>query len=62
VVILDAGRPDGVAAEEWQDRSLPDGSRYRIYRRHFDPDILASEIDGTVLFTGSFYVLAASRP
>jgi hypothetical protein len=61
VVILDAGRPEGVRAEEWQERSLPDGSRYRIYRRHFEPEVLASEIDGEVLFAGSFYVLAASR-
>ncbi|MDQ2738522.1 MAG: class I SAM-dependent methyltransferase [Actinomycetota bacterium] len=60
VVILDAGRPDGVAAAEWQDRSLPDGGRYRIYRRHFEAGVLALEIDGTVLFDGSLYVLVAS--
>jgi hypothetical protein len=57
IVILDAGRPPQVAAEEWQDRTLPDGSRYRIYRRHFEPDVLASELGGTVLFGGTFYVL-----
>jgi len=57
VLILDAGRPTGVVAEEWQDRTLPDGGHYRIYRRHFEPDVLASEIGGSVLFGGSFYVL-----
>ena len=57
VVVLDAGRPRGVAAEEWQDRTLLDGGHYRIYRRHFEPEVLASELDGTVLFGGSFYVL-----
>ena len=57
LVILDAGRPSGVAAEEWQDRSLPDSGQYRIYRRHFEPEVLATELGGTVLFGGSFYVL-----
>lgn len=57
ILILDAGRPMGVAAEEWQDRTLPDGGRYRIYRRHFEPEVLASELGGSVLFGGSFYVL-----
>ena len=57
IVVLDAGRPPGVAAEEWQHRTLPDGGDYRIYRRHFEPEVLASELGGTVLFGGSFYVL-----
>jgi hypothetical protein len=57
LVVLDAGRPPGVAAEEWQDRTLPDGGRYRIYRRHFEPDALAAELGGTALFGGSFYVV-----
>jgi SAM-dependent methyltransferase len=58
IIILDAGRPPGVNAEEWQDRTLPDGGSYRIYRRHFDPTLLAEEIRGHVLFAGRFYVLA----
>ncbi len=57
ILILDAGRPMGTAVEEWQDRTLPDGGRYRIYRRHFEPDVLASELGGSVLFGGAFYVL-----
>ncbi|MGA8726192.1 MAG: methyltransferase domain-containing protein [Acidimicrobiales bacterium] len=57
LVVLDAGRPPGVAAEQWQDRTLPDGGHYRIYRRHFEPEVLASELGGSVLFGGSFYVL-----
>jgi SAM-dependent methyltransferase len=61
IVILDAGRPSGVNAEEWQDRTLPDGGRYRIYRRHFDPGVLAKEIGGEELFAGRFYVLARAE-
>lgn len=57
VVILDAGRPAGVAAEEWQRRTLPDGSEHQVFRRHFRADELAAEVGGSVVFAGSFYVI-----
>jgi SAM-dependent methyltransferase len=57
VVILDAGRPLGVRAEEWQERTLPDGGCFKVFRRHFDPEVLAAEVGGDVLFGGHFYVL-----
>lgn len=57
VVILDAGRPAGVAAEEWQQRTLPDGSEHQVFRRHFRADELAAEVGGRVVFAGSFYVI-----
>ena len=60
VVILDAGRPPGVSAEEWQERALPGGGRYRVFRRHFDADALAAEVGGVVLFAGQFYVLVGT--
>jgi hypothetical protein len=60
VVILDAGRPQGVPAEHWQHRILPDGSEWQIFRRHFTPDALADEVSGSVLFGGRFYVLIAA--
>lgn len=59
VMILDAGRPDGVAGEEWQDRSLPDGSHHRVFRRHFRVGDLALEVGGKAVFAGSFYVMVA---
>ena len=59
VVILDAGRPQGVNAEEWQERTLPEGDSYRVFRRHFDADALAAEVGGVVLFAGRFYVLVS---
>lgn len=59
VLILDAGRPAGVRAAEWQERTLEDGKPYRVFRRHFDAGQLASEIGGNVLFDGQFYVLVA---
>jgi len=57
VLILDAGRPDGVASEEWQDRTLPDGSAHRVFRRHFKASELTSEVGGQAVFAGSFYVM-----
>ena len=60
VVILDAGRPQGVRAEEWQERTLPEGDHYRVFRRHFDADALAAEVGGVVLFGGQFYVLVGT--
>lgn len=60
LVIVDAGRPAGVPAEHWQVRILPDGSSWRIYRRHFDGPDLAAEVGGRILFAGRFYVLIAA--
>jgi SAM-dependent methyltransferase len=57
VLILDAGHPEGVRAAEWQERTLEDGKPYRVFRRHFDARLLASEIGGNVIFDGNFYVL-----
>jgi hypothetical protein len=59
VLILDAGRPAGVEAAEWQERTLNDGRQYQVFRRHFDADTLAAEVGGQVLFDGTFYVLVA---
>jgi hypothetical protein len=57
LVVLDAGRPRGVPSEHWQERTLPDGSAWRVFRRHFDAEVLAGEIGGEVLFGGRFYVI-----
>lgn len=57
VVIVDAGRPRGVASEELQERTLPDGSRHTVFRRHFFATELAEEVGGTVDYAGRFYVI-----
>lgn len=62
IVVLDAGRPAGVSAEEWQQRTTGlDRQLYRVLRRHFDAHELADEIGGKVLFAGSFYVVVISE-
>jgi SAM-dependent methyltransferase len=60
LVILDSGRPPGAHSEEWQTRSLSDGSSYTVYKRHFDIDVLLSEVGGEPLFGGHYYVLVRS--
>jgi SAM-dependent methyltransferase len=59
LILVDAGRPKGVRAEEWQERRLPDGGAFKVFRRHFDADVLAAEVGGDVLFAGRFYVLVS---
>ena len=61
LVILDSGRPAGVLAVQWQQRTSGlDQQLYRVLRRHFDAEELADEIGGQVLYAGRFYVMVAS--
>jgi hypothetical protein len=60
LVILDSGHPPGAPAEEWQTRSLWDGSPHTVYKRHFDIDVLLAEVGGEPLFGGDYYVLVRS--
>jgi hypothetical protein len=57
LIVLDAGRPVGVPAEQTQRRTLSGGGRFEIYRRHFDAEELAQELGGRPVFSGRFYVL-----
>jgi ubiquinone/menaquinone biosynthesis C-methylase UbiE len=50
--------PDG-RTEGWEQRVLPYGSRYEIYRRYFTAESLAGEIDGRLLFAGRWVTMAA---
>lgn len=60
LVILDSGLPPGAAPEEWQTRSLSDGSTHTVYKRHFDIDVLLAEVGGEPLFGGRYFVLVRS--
>jgi ubiquinone/menaquinone biosynthesis C-methylase UbiE len=57
LIVLDAGRPIGVSAEQIQHRTLSGGRSFEIYRRHFDAEELAEEVRGQPVFAGRFYVL-----
>jgi demethylmenaquinone methyltransferase/2-methoxy-6-polyprenyl-1,4-benzoquinol methylase len=58
LVIVDAALRDGVPATSWQDRVLNDGSRWQVYKRYFQPDLLLQEIGGgEALFAGQWFVV-----
>lgn len=61
LVVVDSARRDGVPAETWQERTLDDGSRHRVYKRYFDGAELAAELGGgDVLHDGAWFVAVAS--
>jgi hypothetical protein len=60
LVLLDSGLPPGARPEEWQMRSLSDGSAHTVYKRHFDIDALLAEVGGEPLFDGRYFVLVRS--
>ena len=58
LVVVDTARRPGVAAEEWQERVLGDGSHHRVFKRFLTGPQLATEIGGEVLLEGSWFVAA----
>jgi ubiquinone/menaquinone biosynthesis C-methylase UbiE len=58
LVVVDASRAHSPVAEEMQERILRDGSRWTVYKRFFEPEELARELDGgSVLFAGLWFVM-----
>lgn len=61
VVVDSAVRPDRRRVQ-WQERVLNDGSRFEVYKRYFDAEGLARELDGgTVLHAGRWFAAVISR-
>jgi ubiquinone/menaquinone biosynthesis C-methylase UbiE len=62
LVVVDAAlRPDR-RREQWQERILDDGSRWRVYKRYFTGVGLAAELGGgEVLHEGRWFVVVRSR-
>ena len=61
LVVVDAALRNDVEAEEWQERTLSDGSRYEVYKRFFTGRGLAEEIGGgEILFEGRWFVVVRS--
>jgi ubiquinone/menaquinone biosynthesis C-methylase UbiE len=49
------------SGEEWQERALNDGTRWRVYKRWFTPEALLEELGGgRTLHDGRFFVAVAS--
>ncbi len=60
VIVDSAVRPDH-EREEWQTRTLNDGSSYQVYKRYFTPEELAAELgDGRVLHASDWFVMVAT--
>jgi ubiquinone/menaquinone biosynthesis C-methylase UbiE len=61
LVVVDSALRPGVGPEGWQDRTLGDGSRHRVFKRFLSPARLAGEIGGETLLAGSWFVAARGR-
>ena len=61
LVIVDAALHGGVEREEWQQRVLKDGSRWKVFKRFFNPETLVAELGGAaVLHAGRWFVAVRS--
>jgi ubiquinone/menaquinone biosynthesis C-methylase UbiE len=61
LVIVDAALHGGEERSEWQERVLKDGSRWRVFKRFFEPDALVAELDGgDVVHAGRWFVAVQS--
>jgi ubiquinone/menaquinone biosynthesis C-methylase UbiE len=58
VVLIDSARRDDTGAEQWQARTLGDGSSHRVYKRYFESAGLADEIGGEVLLANRWFIAA----
>lgn len=57
LVVIDSALRPGVEAEQWQVRTLNDGSRHRVYKRYLTGSQLADELGCVeVLLDGSWFV------
>jgi ubiquinone/menaquinone biosynthesis C-methylase UbiE len=46
--------------ERWDERVLNDGTRWRVFKRVFDPEALARELEGRVLHENNYFVMVGS--
>lgn len=61
LVIADASREQSTVDDEWSERRLLDGSRWKVYKRWFAPDALLDELGGgEVLHAGRWFVVVRS--
>ena len=57
LVVVDSALREDVRPVELQERTLTDGSQWRVYKRYFTPDELEDELGGgETLFAGRWFV------
>ncbi|HEY1277251.1 MAG TPA: class I SAM-dependent methyltransferase [Thermoleophilaceae bacterium] len=62
LLVIDSALHDGVEPEEWQERTLNDGSRHLVYKRYFTAPGLVAELGGAgdVVHDGPWFVAVRS--
>jgi SAM-dependent methyltransferase len=58
LVIVDSAHRSGKERETWQQRTLNDGSRHRVFKRHLSPEDLERELGAEVIHAGMWFVVA----
>jgi demethylmenaquinone methyltransferase/2-methoxy-6-polyprenyl-1,4-benzoquinol methylase len=61
LIVIDSALRAGAEPEQWQERTLNDGSRHLVYKRYLGGRQLADELGGEVLFDGTWFVAARVR-
>ncbi len=62
LVVVDSALRPGIEADQWQERTLNDGSRHRVFKRFLTAEGLAAEIGGEPLLSGTWFVAARAQP
>ncbi len=57
LVVVASVRKEGVEPARWEERVLSDGTRWQVYKRYFEPESLAAELGGEVLFQNQRFVV-----
>jgi demethylmenaquinone methyltransferase/2-methoxy-6-polyprenyl-1,4-benzoquinol methylase len=60
LVIVGSRLQSGGEAAGWVERVLSDGTRWQVFKRLFDPEALARELEGRVLHESHYFVMVAS--
>ncbi|HUP32719.1 MAG TPA: hypothetical protein VM184_06755, partial [Gaiellaceae bacterium] len=61
LLVVDAALHGGPEREEWQERTLDDGSEWRVYKRFFTAEGLLAELGGgRTLHAGRWFVAVSS--
>lgn len=60
LVIIGSVPGEGDLLERWEERTLADGSCWRVFKRVFVPDRLAEELGGRVTHAGGWFVMVVS--
>lgn len=61
LVVVDAVARADRDREEWQERTLNDGSRWQVYKRYFESDELTDELGGgEVLLANRWFVVVTA--